>query len=43
MRALINNYNTLYEAFRDKLDTYARTIIFDFERYREMAELSEVR
>lgn len=43
VRALINNYNTLYEAFRDKLDTYARTIIFDFERYREMAELSEVR
>lgn len=43
VRALINNYNTLYEAFRDKLDTYARTIIFDFERYCEMANFSPIR
>jgi hypothetical protein len=43
VRALINNYSLLYDAFRDKLDTYARTLIFDFERYREMADLSEVR
>ena len=27
----------------EKLDTYGRTLIFDFERYRKMAQLSEVR
>ena len=43
VRALINNYEILRDYVWDKLDTYSRTLIFDFERYREMAKLSEVR
>ena len=43
VRALINNYDILYDYVYDKLDTYSRTLIFDFERYRDMAKLSEVR
>lgn len=43
VRALINNYDAIYDFFRDRLDTYARTFIFDFERYRAMAALSPVR
>ena len=43
VKALISNYNLLYETFKDKLDTYARTLIFDFERYRYMADLTELR
>ena len=27
----------------EKLNTYSRTLIFDFERYRKMAKFSEVR
>lgn len=43
IRALINNYDLLYNQLHEKLDTYGRTLIFDFERYREMAHLSPVR
>lgn len=43
VRALINNYDSLYDYVYDKLDTYSRTLIFDFERYREMANFTEVR
>lgn len=43
VRALINNYDTLYDYLHDRLDTYGRTLIFDFERYRAMAQFSEVR
>lgn len=43
VRALINNYDLLYDYLHDRLDTYGRALIFDFERYREMAHLSEVR
>lgn len=43
VRALINNYDALYDYVYEKLDTYGRTLIFDFERYREMARLTEVR
>lgn len=43
VRALINNYDALYDFLYEKLDTYGRTLIFDFERYREMAHLTEVR
>jgi len=28
---------------RAKLDTYGRTLIWDFERYREMAQFSPLR
>ena len=43
IKALINNYDLLYDYLYEKLNTYGRTLIFDFERYRAMANLSEVR
>lgn len=43
VKALINNYDALYDQLHEKLDTYGRALIFDFERYRAMAQLTEVR
>lgn len=43
VRALINNYDALKEQFREKLDTYGRTLLFDFERYRAMADFTDLR
>lgn len=43
INALINNFEALSEQLREKLDTYGRTLIFDFERYRKMAHFSPVR
>lgn len=43
IRALINHYESLYSYFKDKLQTYGRTLIFDFERYRAMTNLTDVR
>jgi hypothetical protein len=43
VRALLNNYNTLYEAMRDKLDTYGRTLLWDFDRYVSLANFSKLR
>lgn len=43
IRALISNYDALYDQLREKLDTYGRTLIFDFERYRAMCNFSPVR
>lgn len=43
VRALINWYEPLYDQLYEKLDTSGRTLIWDFERYRKMANLSEVR
>lgn len=43
IRALINNYDALRDQFREKIDTYGRTLLFDFERYRDMANLTELR
>ena len=43
VRALLNHYHTLYEALRDKLDTYGRTLLWDFERYTTMCNFSELR
>ena len=43
IKALINTYDALYDQVHEKLDTYGRTLIFDFERYRAMAQLSEIR
>lgn len=40
--ALINNYDLLYDTFRDKIDTYGRAFIFDFQRYRALANLNPV-
>jgi len=43
IKALLNWYDPLYDQLYEKLDTYGRTLIWDFERYRKMAHLSEVR
>ena len=43
VRALLNHYYTLYEALRDKLDTYGRTLLWDFDRYVELCNFSELR
>ena len=43
IRALINWYEPLYDQLYEKLNTSGRTLIWDFERYRKMANLSEVR
>lgn len=43
VKALMNWYDPLYDQLYEKLDTYGRTLIWDFERYRKMAHLSEVR
>lgn len=43
IKALINWYEPLYDQLYEKLDTYGRTLIWDFERYRKMTNLSEVR
>ena len=43
VRALLNQYSTLYEAMGDKLDTYACTLLWDFDRYVKLANFSDVR
>lgn len=43
VRAFIDNYEDLYNYLRDKLDTSGRALLFDFERYHEMAHLTPVR
>ena len=43
VKALINWYEPLYDQLYEKIDTYGRTLIWDFERYRNMTNLSEVR
>lgn len=43
IKAFINYMDLLQDFFHDKLDTYGRALLFDFERYREMAHLSDVR
>lgn len=40
--ALINNYDLLYDTFRDKIETYGRAFIFDFQRYRALANLTPI-
>ena len=43
VRALFNHYHTLYENLRDKLNTYGRTLLWDFDRYVELCNFSELR
>lgn len=43
IRALLNHYCTLYEALKDKLDTYGRTLLWDLDRYIEIANFSDLR
>ena len=43
VRALLNHYCTMYEALKDKLNTYGRTLLWDFDRYVQLCEFSELR
>ena len=43
VRAFLNHYHTLYEAMREKLDTYGRTLLWDFDRYVSLCDFSELR
>lgn len=43
VRALLNHYCTLYEALKDKLNTYGRTLLWDFDRYVSLCGFSELR
>lgn len=43
IRALLNNYSNLYMEVWDKLDSWGRTLIYDFDRYFNMCKFSEVR
>lgn len=43
VRALLNVYDLLYQQVYEKLDTYSRTLIFDLERYRKMANFTPIR
>lgn len=43
IRALIDNYSALYMQLWDKVYSWGRTLIFDFDRYATMANLSPVR
>ena len=43
VRALLNHYHTLYEALHDKLDTYGRTLLWDFDRYVSLCNFTELR
>lgn len=40
--ALMNNFDRMREFLKDKLDTYGRTLIWDMERYLDMAPLSPI-
>lgn len=43
IRALINNYSALFMEVREKLDSWGRTLIYDFDRYFDMAGFTPVR
>ena len=43
IKLLIDNYSALYMQVWDKPDSWARTLIYDFDRYFEMCEFSDVR
>ncbi len=43
VRALLNNYYLLYDALKEKLDTYGRTLLWDFDRYVSLCGFTELR
>lgn len=43
IKFLIDHYSALYMQVWDKPDSWGRTLIYDFDRYTDMAELDEVR
>ena len=43
IKALINNYSAIYMELQEKLDSWGRTLIYDFNRYFDMSEFSPAR
>jgi hypothetical protein len=43
IKALLNFYSAIYMELYDKLDSWGRTLIYDFDRYFNMCEFSEIR
>ena len=43
VRALLNQYYVLHDALEDKLDTYGRTLLWDFDFYVSLCGFSELR
>jgi len=43
IKALINNYSAIYMELNEKLDSWGRTLIYDFDRYFDMSGFSEAR
>ena len=43
IKALINNYSDIYMQLYDNLNSWGRTLIYDFDRYFNMCNFSEVR
>lgn len=43
IRALLNHYPSLYDTLYDKLNTYGRTLLWDFDRYVSLCHFSELR
>ena len=43
IKALINNYSNLYMELGEKLDSWGRTLLYDFDRYFDMVGFSPAR
>lgn len=43
IKALINYYSAIFMETREKLDSWGRTLIYDFDRYFDMANFSKAR
>ena len=43
VRALLTHYASIYEAMHEKVDTYGCILLWDFDRYVELCEFSELR
>lgn len=43
IRALLNNYQVVYNALYDKLNTYGRTLLWDLDRYVSLCDFTELR
>jgi len=43
IKALLNFYSAIYMELHEKLDSWGRTLIYDFDRYFDMCGFSEVR
>ena len=43
VRSLLSHYSLLYDALKEKLNTYGRTLLWDFDRYVSLCGFSELR